>query len=64
MEINVQTDSSRTITYATLLDFLSELEKNRRTSQVKSLTITPSADNRNYITFNVILNVYIKQPGK
>lgn len=60
LEINVQTDANQSITYETLLGFLGELEQNRRTSQVKSLTITPSAEDRSRITFNVVLSVYIK----
>lgn len=62
LEVNVQTDTSKYVPFSTVLNFLEELESNRRTSQVKTLTITPSIDNRDYVTFNVILNVYIK-PG-
>lgn len=61
MDINVQTDSADFVTFSTLLNFLRELEQNRRTSQVSSLTVTPSSDNRNLVTFNIILSVYIKQ---
>lgn len=61
MDINVQTDSGDYVTFSTLLNFLRKLEQNRRTSQVNSLTVTPSAEDRNLVTFNVILSVYIKQ---
>jgi len=61
LEVNVQTDASQFVPFTTLLSFLRELEQNRRTSQVKTLTVTPSADNRELVTFNVVLSVYIKQ---
>lgn len=61
MEINVQTDSADYVPFTTLLGFLRSLEQNRRTAQVKSLTVTPSAENRELVTFNLVLTVYIKQ---
>jgi hypothetical protein len=58
MEINVA--STGKIPYKNLLDFLSRLENNRRTSQVTNISVQPDSRNRNLVTFNLKLNVYIK----
>lgn len=60
MEITIQQDSNSPIPYSRLIDFLSRLEKNRRTAQVTSVTIQPNAQDRSRLTFNLIVNVYIK----
>lgn len=60
MEINVQSDSSVPVPYANLIAFLRKLEQNRRTAQVSNLTVSPSSEDRNLVTFSLILNVYIK----
>jgi hypothetical protein len=60
MPITVQSDSVA-VPYASLLAFLSKLEQNRRTAQVTNLSVQPSSTDRNKVTFNIILNVYIKQ---
>jgi len=60
MEINVQSDSAKSVPYSRLLDFLKKLEQNRRTSQVSSLTVTPNSDSRDKVTFSLVVNVYIK----
>ncbi len=43
-----------------LIDFLKRLEANRSTSQVSSLTITPNSNNRQLLTFSMVINVYVK----
>lgn len=60
MEINVQSDTSAPISYSQLITFLQKLETNRRTAQVSNITINPDVHDRNKITFNLVLNVYIK----
>lgn len=60
LEINIQTDSNAPVAYSNLLTFLQKLEQNRRTAQVVSLTVTPSTTDRNKVTFNLVLDVYIK----
>ncbi len=59
LEIIIQnaTDSSG---FPELIRFLKELESNRRTSQVSSLSITPSADNPLILSFNMKIKVFIK----
>jgi hypothetical protein len=39
---------------------LQKLEQNRRTAHVTNLSIQPSEDDRNLVTFSVTLNIYIK----
>ncbi|MCX6728078.1 MAG: hypothetical protein NTX11_04685 [Candidatus Saccharibacteria bacterium] len=60
MQITVQQDTGAPISYEKFLDFLSKLEKNRRTAQVTSVTIQPTTSNRNNLTFNLVLSTYIK----
>lgn len=60
MEITVQSDRESPIAYTNLLSFLEQLEQNRRTAHVVNLNINPEQDNRNFVTFSVTLNVYIK----
>lgn len=60
MEITITQDSSRPITYAKLLEFMERLENNRRTAQVSDVTIQPTAQNRNLLSFSMIVNAYIK----
>ena len=61
LEITVQSDTASPVLFTSLLDFLERLEQNRRTSHVTNLTVTPSSNNRNFVTFSLIINVYIKQ---
>lgn len=46
-------------TFNQLIDFLSRLEQNRRTSQVTSISINPGA-NRNLVEFDLTMNVFVK----
>lgn len=58
LELNVQVSESNS--YGRFISFLERLEQNRRTSQVQSVSIVPDANDRNQLTFNVNLVVYIK----
>jgi hypothetical protein len=60
MEVTVQTDANRPVSYSSLLTFLSKLENNRRTAQVSTITITPSTNNINLVTFVLGINVFIR----
>lgn len=60
LEITIQQDNSNPTTYPRLIDFLSKLENNRRTAQVTSVTVNPTAQNRNLLNFSLTLNTYIK----
>lgn len=61
LEITVASDPAKPILFSNFLLFLNKLEQNRRTSQVSSINIQPQADNRNRLTFSLVLNVYIKK---
>lgn len=58
--INVESDTSKPVAYDKFINFLSGLEKNRRTAQVNSITLTPSSSDTNLVTFVINLNEYIK----
>lgn len=60
MDITVQQDTTKPVSFGKFLEFLSKLEANRRTAQVSSITITPSTTDRSAVTFNVVLSTYIK----
>lgn len=60
MEIQVTTDAEKPVRYAQLLDYLERLENNRRTAQVKNISITPSPENRNLVSFTLTLNSYVR----
>jgi hypothetical protein len=60
MEINIQSNTAQPVPYENLIDFLRKLESNRRTAQVSNLSVTPDSTNRNLVTFNLLINVYIR----
>ncbi len=60
LEITVQSETSSPVSYSRLLDFLTRLEQNRRTAQVSSITVQPTPKSRDQVTFNVVVNVFIK----
>jgi hypothetical protein len=60
MPIDSQVNSTSPVPYATMIGFLERLENNRRTSHVTNLSITPSEENRDLVTFSLQINAYIK----
>lgn len=60
MQISVDSEDETPVSYSALTEFLSLLEKNRRTSHVTSISIRPDDDNRNLLHFNLNINAYIK----
>jgi hypothetical protein len=61
LPITITSDSTKPVTYRSFIQFMEKLEQNRRTSQVENVNIQPSTDNRNFLTFSLTLNVYIKK---
>lgn len=59
MEITVQSEQFGA-SFNRLIDFLSKLENNRRTAHVTGINITPNRDNRNQLSVQTIINVYIR----
>ena len=60
MEISVQSDTESPISYNQLLSFLKGLEKNRRTAQIVDISIQPSDENRNLVSFSLVINSYVR----
>lgn len=60
MEITVQADPNQAISYNQLIDYLTRLENNRRTAQVNNISIIPSTENRNQISFTLSLSSFVK----
>lgn len=60
LPITINNDSAHPVQYANFINFLNDLEHNRRTSQVQTISIQPDSKNRGYITFSLTLNEYIK----
>ena len=59
LPITITSDPKRPLLYSQLISFLDDLEHNRRTAQVNSLSINPVGDGK-YLTFVITLNEYIK----
>jgi len=60
MEINIASDTNSPVTYNSLINFLQKLEQNRRTAQVTSVNVQPNPQDRNKLTFSLVVDVYIK----
>ncbi|PIZ63766.1 hypothetical protein COY17_00150, partial [Candidatus Saccharibacteria bacterium CG_4_10_14_0_2_um_filter_52_9] len=58
--ITVQGDSNKPVPYNKFVNFLADLEHNRRTAQVSTINLTPETTNRNLVTFTLTINEYIK----
>jgi hypothetical protein len=58
--ITVTSDPKAPVPYNQFVSFLSDLEHNRHTAEVSSITLQPDKDNHNLLSFNLNLNEYIK----
>jgi hypothetical protein len=58
--ISIQSDSANPIKYNALISFLSDLEHNRRTAQISSISLQPTINDPSLLDFSLILNEYIK----
>lgn len=58
MEIGVS--SSRSVPYQNFLEFLNQLQSNRRTANITSVSASPDSDNRNRVSFTLTINAYIR----
>lgn len=58
MEIKVA--SSGVTRYDNFLRFIDALQSNRRTANITSISATPSEVNRNFVSFNLSINAYIR----
>jgi hypothetical protein len=60
LQITVQSDPNKPVSYASFINFLNDLEHNRRTAQISSISLQPNTNNPNLLTFTLVLNEYIK----
>lgn len=60
LQITVTQTDDKPIPYAQFITFLSKLEQNRRTAQVVSITLTPNPKSPNLVSFNLVINEFIK----
>ena len=60
LQIVVQSAGEHPVPYNDFLQFLQALERNRRTAQVSSITITPDSTNPSRVSFSLTLQEYIK----
>jgi hypothetical protein len=60
LDINVQSDINTPVPYSKLLTFLNRLEQNRHTAQVSSINVQPAPKNRDLVSFNLVVSVFIK----
>jgi hypothetical protein len=58
--ITIQSNTNKPVAYNSFVNFLSNLEHNRRTAEISTITLQPSANNRNLLSFTLTLNEYIK----
>ncbi len=58
--ITITGDPNQPVQYDKFINFLSNLEHNRRTAQVSTITLQPNANNHNFLSFTLTLNEYIK----
>lgn len=60
LEITVKSADNSPVPFSRFSSFLEDLERNRRTALVKSITITPDEENRSLIGFSLTLDQYVK----
>ncbi|HSX30996.1 MAG TPA: hypothetical protein VLE99_03705 [Candidatus Saccharimonadales bacterium] len=60
LQITVTQTSADEVSYSAFTNFLSKLEQNRRTAQVSSITVQPDAAKPGLVSFNLVINEFIK----
>ncbi|MGH7142484.1 MAG: hypothetical protein ACREF5_03425 [Candidatus Saccharimonadales bacterium] len=60
LQLVVESDTNSPVPYNNFINFLNDLENNRRTALIDSITIEPNTVNRNDIDFTLTLDEYIK----
>lgn len=50
LQITVQSDPNKPVSYSSFINFLNDLEHNRRTAQITSVSLQPSANNSSLLT--------------
>jgi hypothetical protein len=60
LQITITQNASSAVPYTSFLSFLSGLEQNRRTAEVTSISVTPSSNQPNDVSFTLVVNEFIK----
>lgn len=60
LQITVVSDTTKPVAYRKFISFLNALEHNRRTAEVTSISIQPNPNDRNTLSFSLVLDEYIK----
>lgn len=60
LDITIASDTRQAVSYDKLVNFLGQLEQNRRTAQVSQIAIQPDPLNRAGLNFTLTVTVYIK----
>lgn len=60
MPITITQDATSPVSYNQFINFLKQLEQNRRTAQVTTVSLTPNTDNASLLSFSLTINEYIK----
>ena len=60
LTITITGDDNSPVQYSKFVNFLSGLERNRRTAQVTTVALQPDANNPNLLTFMITINQFIK----
>lgn len=60
LSITITNSSSNPVTYTQFSKFLEDLENNRRTAAVSTISIQPQDGNANRLVFSLVINAYIK----
>jgi hypothetical protein len=60
LQITVSQPTTDPVSYGSFINFLSKLERNRRTAQVSSINVQPDAARSDLVSFTLVLNEYIK----
>ncbi|HWB39468.1 MAG TPA: hypothetical protein VG604_04515 [Candidatus Saccharimonadales bacterium] len=60
LPITIDQDANSPVSYSQFISFLQQIEQNRRTAQVTSISLIPNADNPSLLSFSLIINEYIK----
>lgn len=59
VELTLKPKSGTSIPYDNMIQFLQKVELNRRSMQIKKITVTPDAKNGG-LTFNITLTIFVK----
>jgi hypothetical protein len=60
LQITITQTSTDEVGYDQFISFLTKLEQNRRTAQVSSITVQPDTQKPGQVSFNLVINEFIK----